>query len=118
MKSDHLANIPRILVSHIRLCLPSNRRVFAEYSLAVRKNCLRQCIFFRKGDESLVHPFISQIMRKNSAVVYGMKFPPILYVSNLVFVFLRLQFHFVNYVIVSCELPYYNSFDQQMLLKN
>ena len=34
------------------------------------------------------------------------------------FCFLRLQFYFVNYVIVSCELPYYNSFDQRMLLKN
>ena len=32
--------------------------------------------------------------------------------------FLRLQFYFVNYVIVSCELPYYNSFDHRMLLKN
>ena len=34
------------------------------------------------------------------------------------FCFLRLQFYFVNYVIVSCELPYYNSFDHRMLLKN
>ena len=34
------------------------------------------------------------------------------------FCFLRLQFYFVNYVIVSCELPYYNSFGQRMLLKN
>ena len=34
------------------------------------------------------------------------------------FCFLRLQFYFVNYVIVSCELPYYNSFDQRMMLKN
>ena len=41
-----------------------------------------------------------------------------LLVSILVFVFLRLQFYFVNYVIVSCELPYYNSFGQRMLLKN
>ena len=34
------------------------------------------------------------------------------------FCFLRLQFYFSNYVIVSCELPYYNSFGQRMLLKN
>ena len=34
------------------------------------------------------------------------------------FCFLRLQFYFVNYFIVSCELPYYNSFDNRMLLKN
>ena len=34
------------------------------------------------------------------------------------FCFLRLQLYFVNYVIVSCELPYYNSFDHRMLLKN
>ena len=34
------------------------------------------------------------------------------------FCFLRLQFYFVNYVIVSCELPYYNSFGQRMVLKN
>ena len=46
VKSEHLANIPRILVSHIRLCLPNNRRVFASCS---RKNRSRQCIFFRKG---------------------------------------------------------------------
>ena len=37
---------------------------------------------------------------------------------QFVFCFLRLQFYFVNYVIVSCELPYFNSFDQRMLLKN
>ena len=37
---------------------------------------------------------------------------------QLCFCFLRLQFYFVNYVIVSCELPYYNSFDHRMLLKN
>ena len=34
------------------------------------------------------------------------------------FCFLRLQFYFSNYVIVSCKLPYYNSFGQRMLLKN
>ena len=49
---------------------------------------------------------------------YGRDFPTKLLVSILVFVFLRLQFYFVNYVIVSCELPYYNSFGQRMLLKN
>ena len=40
-----LANIPQILVSHIRLCLLNNRRVL----LAVPENCSRQSIFFRKG---------------------------------------------------------------------
>ena len=30
--------------------------------------------------------------------------------------FLRLQFYFVNYVIVSCSLPNDNSLDQRMLL--
>ena len=50
--------------------------------------------------------------------LYGRDYPTKFFVSNLVFVFLRLQFYFVNYVIVSCELPYYNNFDQQMLLKN
>ena len=50
--------------------------------------------------------------------VYGRDFPTKLLVSILVFVILRLQFYFVNYVIVSCELPYYNSFGQRMLLKN
>ena len=49
---------------------------------------------------------------------YGRDFPTKLLVSILFFVFLRLQFYFVNYVIVSCELPYYNSFGQRMLLKN
>ena len=34
------------------------------------------------------------------------------------FCFLRLQFHFVHYVIVSCELPNDNSLDQRILLKN
>ena len=52
------------------------------------------------------------------ATTYGRDFPTKLLVSILVFVFLRLQFHFVHYVIVSCELPYYNSFAQRMLLKN
>ena len=33
------------------------------------------------------------------------------------FCFLRLQFYFVNYVIVSCELPYNNSFGHRMLLQ-
>ena len=32
VKSEHLANILRILTSHIRLCLPNNRRVFASCS--------------------------------------------------------------------------------------
>ena len=50
--------------------------------------------------------------------IYGRDYPTKFVVSNLVFVFLRLQFYFVNYVIVSCELPYYNKFDQRMLLKN
>ena len=49
---------------------------------------------------------------------YGRDYPTKFFVFNLVFVFLRLQFYFVNYVIVSCELPYYNNFDQRMLLKN
>ena len=49
---------------------------------------------------------------------YGRIFPPKFYVSNLVFVFLSLQFNFVKYVIVACELPNDNSLDQRMLLKN
>ena len=32
VKSEHPANILRILVSHLRLCLPNNRRVFASCS--------------------------------------------------------------------------------------
>ena len=51
-------------------------------------------------------------------VHYGRIFPPKFYVSNLVFVFLSLQFNFVKYVIVACELPKDNSLDQRMLLKN
>ena len=49
---------------------------------------------------------------------YGSDFPPKFYVSNLVFVFLSLQFNFVKYVIVACELSNDNSLDQRMLLKN
>ena len=45
VKSEHLTNIPRILVSHIRYVY----RTIAEYSLAVRENCSLQYIFFRKG---------------------------------------------------------------------
>ena len=52
------------------------------------------------------------------AIIYGRIFPPKFYVSNLVFVFLSLQFNFVKYVIVACELPKDNSLDQRMLLKN
>ena len=50
--------------------------------------------------------------------MYGRIFPPKFYVSNLVFVFLSLQFNFVKYVILACELPNDNSLDQRMLLKN
>ena len=39
-----------------------------------------------------------------AVVFYGRDSPTKFHVSNLVFVFLRLQFYFVNYVIVSCEL--------------
>ena len=52
------------------------------------------------------------------ATYYGSDFPPKFYVANLVFVFLSLQFNFVKYVIVACELPDDNSLDQRMLLKN
>ena len=45
VKSEHLANIPQILVSHIRLCLPSNRRVFASCS----QKLFAAVHFFRKG---------------------------------------------------------------------
>ena len=50
--------------------------------------------------------------------VYRRDFPPKFYVSILVFVLLSLQFNFVKYVIVACELPNDNSLDQRMLLKN
>ena len=50
--------------------------------------------------------------------LYRRDFPPKFYVSILVFVFLSLQFNFVKYVIVACELPNDNSLDQRMLLKN
>ena len=49
---------------------------------------------------------------------YRRDFPPKCYVSILVCVFLSLQFYFVKYVIVACELPNDNSLDQRMLLKN
>ena len=55
---------------------------------------------------------------KTKAQNYGRIFPPKFYVSNLVFVFSSLQFNFVKYVIVVCELPNDNSLDQRMLLKN
>ena len=50
--------------------------------------------------------------------IYRRDFPPKFYVSILVCVFLSLQFYFVKYVIVACELPNDNSLDQRMLLKN
>ena len=59
----------------------------------------------------------SDFSRKAQANLYGRIFPPKFYVSNLVFVFLSLQFNFIKYVIVACELPNDNSLDQQMLLK-
>ena len=63
-------------------------------------------------------PTRMQVLYDFLVTVYGRDFPTELLVSILVFVFLRLQFYFVNYVIVSCELPYFNSFGQRMLLKN
>ena len=44
VKSEHLANIPRILVSHIRVCLPNNGRVFASCS----QKLFAAVHFFRK----------------------------------------------------------------------
>ena len=55
---------------------------------------------------------------RQSPHFYRRDFPPKFYVSILVFVFLSLQFNFVKYVIVACELPNDNSLDQRMLLKN
>ena len=51
VKSEHLANIPQILVSHIRLCLPNNRRVFASCS----QKLFATVHFFPKGFLKLVH---------------------------------------------------------------
>ena len=56
--------------------------------------------------------------KQGEEVCYRRDFPPKFYVSILVFVFLSLQFNFVKYVIVACELPNDNSLDQRMLLKN
>ena len=56
--------------------------------------------------------------QKGMGCTYRRDFPPKFYVSILVFVFLSLQFNFVKYVIVACELPNDNSLDQRMLLKN
>ena len=54
VKSEHLANIPQILVSHIRLCLPNNHRVFT--------GCSRKLFvavhFFSVRVHPLVHPFV------------------------------------------------------------
>ena len=57
---------------------------------------------------------LSQLNHNN----YRRDFPPKFYVSILVCLFLSLQFYFVKYVIVACELPNDNSLDQRMLLKN
>ena len=62
----------------------------------------------------IIRPYISvsKLKKIKTKLLYGMKFPPILHAYKFVFAFL------VNYVIVSCDLPYYNSFHQWMLLKN
>ena len=62
--------------------------------------------------------FLVYNVRIRYGEVYRSDFPPKFYVSILVFVFLSLQFSFVKYVIVACELPNDNSLDQRMLLKN
>ena len=54
VKSEHLANIPRILASHIKYVY----RTIAEYSLAVRESCLRQCIFSRMGNPNFWHTLL------------------------------------------------------------
>ena len=51
VKSEHLAKIPRILVSHIRLCLPNNRRVFASCS----RKLFAAVHYFRKGWAETTH---------------------------------------------------------------
>ena len=66
----------------------------------------------------MVNQMLVQCVIASHAKVYGSDFPPKFYVANLVFVFLSLQFNFVKYVIVACELPNDNSLDQRMLLKN
>ena len=45
VKSEHLANIPRILVSLLRYVY----QTIAEYSLAVRKNCSGSAFFSVRG---------------------------------------------------------------------
>ena len=59
MFATYSLNIRRLLTQSIRrrpnLHVKSeHRRIIAEYSLAVRKNCSRQCIFFRKGNSNVL----------------------------------------------------------------
>ena len=74
------------------------------------------------ADQLLPQPLMEQLnllpMQYRHIEHYRRDFPPKFYVSILVFVFLSLQFNFVKYVIVACELPNDNSLDQRMLLKN
>ena len=51
VKSEHLANIPRILVNHIRLCSLKNRRVFVSCS----RKLFAAVHFFRKVAFSATH---------------------------------------------------------------
>ena len=79
-------------------------------------------ILFSEKEEStsILLKFHLFIICKYNLILYkyGRIFPPKFYVSNLVFVYLSLQFNFVKYVIVAFELPKDNSLDQRMLLKN
>ena len=50
--------------------------------------------------------------------MYGRIFPAEILCVQFSFCFFSLQFNFVKYVIVACELPNDNSLDQRMLLKN
>ena len=66
----------------------------------------------------MVRVTFGKTVSENKADILWKGFSDIIPCVQFSFCFLRLQFYFVNYVIVSCELPYYNSFDHRMLLKN
>ena len=84
----------------------------------VKSKCLLLCFEIYRCNMNILLILISLYFIGKFVIFLWKGFSDEIPCVQFSFCFLRLHFYFVNYVIVSCGLPYYNSFDHQMLLKN
>ena len=69
------------------------------------------------GDATYVQSVLFAFCKHKISLLWK-DFPAEILCVQFSFCFFSLQFNFVKYVIVACELPKDNSLDQRMLLKN